>query len=64
MKDFFAVMGGGNKKGLQALVADDFEWIIPGKYRPLASTYPDHKCLAEILLKTFETIEKVYSAPP
>ena len=31
VKDFFAAMGSYNKQDLLALVAEDFEWIIPGE---------------------------------
>ena len=32
----------GDKAGLLTLVAEDFEWIIPGKDWPLAGTYRGH----------------------
>jgi uncharacterized protein len=35
VKDFFAAIGHGDKEALLALVAEDIEWIIPGKYWPL-----------------------------
>jgi hypothetical protein len=31
VKDFFAAIGRGDREGLLALVAEDIEWIIPGK---------------------------------
>lgn len=31
MKDFFAAIGRGDKKSLLTLVAEEIEWIIPGK---------------------------------
>ena len=40
VKDFFAAMGGGDKLGLLALVAEDIEWIIPGEDWPLAGHAP------------------------
>ena len=33
VKDFFAAMGRGDKKGLLALSAEDIEWIIPRSSR-------------------------------
>lgn len=36
VKDFFAAIGRDDKEGLLALVAEDIEWIIPGKDWPLA----------------------------
>jgi uncharacterized protein len=51
VKDFFAAMGHGDKQGLLALVAKDFEWIIPGKDWPLAGTYRGHAGLEDLLQK-------------
>ena len=51
VKDFFAVMGSGDKQGLLALAAEDFEWIIPGEDWPLAGTYRGHAGLADLLQK-------------
>jgi uncharacterized protein len=51
VKDFFAAMGSGDKKGLLALVAKDFEWIIPGEDWPLAGTYRGHAGLEDLLQK-------------
>ena len=31
VKDFFAAIGRGDREALLALVAEDIEWIIPGK---------------------------------
>ena len=64
VKDFFAAMGGGDKKGLLALVAKDFEWIIPGKDWPLAGTYHGHAGLENLLQKANETVETSYPEPP
>lgn len=36
VKDFFAAIGRGDRKGLLALAAEDIEWIIPGEDWPLA----------------------------
>src|SRR5471030_2829301 len=52
VKDAFAAMGGGDKKGLLALVAKDFEWIVPGEDWPLAGTYRGHAGLADLLQKS------------
>ena len=49
VKDFFAAMGKGDGEALLALVADDIEWIIPGKGWPLAGTYRGHAGLARLL---------------
>ena len=50
-------MGGGNKQDLLALVADDFEWIIPGEDWPLAGTHRGHAGLTDVLQKASEEME-------
>src|ERR1700676_5393643 len=57
VKDFFAAIGGGNREVLLALVAEDFEWIIPGEDWPLAGTHRGHAGLTDFLQKASETIE-------
>ena len=64
VKDFFAAMGGGNKQDLLALVADDFEWIIPGEDWPLAGTHRGHAGLADVLQKASEEVETSFPEPP
>ena len=49
VKDFFAAMGKGDGEALLALVAEDIEWIIPGKDWPLAGTYRGRAGLARLL---------------
>ena len=63
VKDFFAAMG-GNRQNLLALVAEDFEWIIPGEDWPLAGTHRGHAGLADVLQKASEAVETAYPAPP
>jgi ketosteroid isomerase-like protein len=57
VKDFFAAIGRGDKQGLLALVAEDIEWIVPGKDWPLAGTHRGHAGLENILQKASETVE-------
>ena len=64
MKDFFAAMGSGDKQGLQALVAEDVEWVIPGSDWPLAGTYHGQSGLADVLQKESEAFEMTYPEPP
>ena len=64
VKDFFAAMGSGDKQGLLALVAEDIEWIIPGKDWPLAGTHRGHAGLADLLQKASEKVETSYPKPP
>lgn len=49
VKDFFAAMGKGDGEALLALVAEDIEWIIPGKDWPLAGTYRGQAGLARLV---------------
>ena len=64
VKDFFAAIGGGDREGLLALVAEDFEWIIPGEDWPLAGTHRGHAGLAEVLRKASVEVETTYPEPP
>jgi ketosteroid isomerase-like protein len=64
VKDFFAAIGGGDREGVLALVADDIEWIIPGEDWPLAGTHRGHAGLAAVLQKASEQIEMTSPEPP
>ena len=64
VKDFFAAIGSGDKQGLLALVAEDVEWIIPGKDWPLAGTHRGHAGLAKVLQKASNEVETAYPFPP
>jgi ketosteroid isomerase-like protein len=64
VKDFFAAIGSGDKEGLLALVAEDIEWIIPGKDWPLAGTHRGHAGVAEVLQKASDELETTYPEPP
>jgi ketosteroid isomerase-like protein len=64
VKDFFAVIGSGDKQRLLALVAEDIEWIIPGEDWPLAGTHRGHAELADLLQKASEEVETTYPEPP
>ena len=57
VRDFFAAIGRGDKKGLLALVAEDIEWIIPGRDWPLAGTYRGHAGLADLLETAARSID-------
>lgn len=54
VKAFFAAIGGADKQALQALCAEDIEWIIPGDGWPLAGTHRGHAGLADVLRKASE----------
>ena len=64
VKDFFAALGSGDKRGLLALAAKDIEWIIPGEGWPLAGTHRGHAGLENLLQKANETLETSYPEPP
>ena len=57
VKDFFAAIGRGDRQALEALVAEDIEWIIPGKNWPLAGTHRGHAGLAHWLETASKSIE-------
>lgn len=63
VKDFFAAMGRGDKRGLLALSAEDIEWIIPGQDWSLAGTHRGHSGLADLLQKASEMGEISYPKP-
>ena len=64
VQDFFAAMGRGDAQGLQALAAEEIEWIIPGQDWPLAGTHRGHEGLADLLQKASDTIETSFPEPP
>ena len=64
VKDFFAGMGASDRQALLAVVADDFEWIIPGQDWPLAGTHRGHAGLAEVLQKASDQVETSFPQPP
>jgi uncharacterized protein len=63
VKDFFAAIGRGDKEGVLALVAEDIEWIIPGKDWPLAGTRHGHAGLADLVKTQSETMETSLMEP-
>jgi uncharacterized protein len=63
VKDFFAVLGSGDRHRLLSLVAEDIEWIIPGEDWPLAGTHRGHVGLAELFQKASE-METSFPEPP
>jgi uncharacterized protein len=64
VKDFLAAIGSGDKQRVMALVAEDIEWIVPGKGWPLAGTHRGHAGLADVLKMASEAIEMTYPKPP
>jgi ketosteroid isomerase-like protein len=63
VKDFFAAMGRSDKEGLLSLVAENIEWIIPGKDWPLAGTHRGQAGLKDLLQKSSE-LETSFPTPP
>jgi len=64
VKNFLAALGHRDKQALLALVAEDFEWIIPGEDWPLVGTYHGHAGLEALLQKANETVETSFPQPP
>jgi uncharacterized protein len=64
VKDFLAAMGSSDKERLLMLVAEDIEWIVPGKDWPLAGTHRGHVGLKALVTKASEEIEMTYPKPP
>ena len=64
VKDFFEALGSGDKQRLAVLVAEDIEWIIPGKDWPLAGTHRGLAGLVEVRQKASKEIEMSYPKPP
>jgi len=60
VKDAFAAIGRGDMRGLQALSAEDIEWIVPGEDWPLAGTRRGHAGLADLLQTESETVESPF----
>jgi ketosteroid isomerase-like protein len=54
VKDFFAAIGRDDVQSLQALSAEDIEWIIPGQDWPLAGTHRGQAGLADLIRKAAE----------
>src|SRR6185436_19973070 len=63
VKSFLAALGRRDKQGLQALSAEDIEWIIPGEDWPLAGTHRGHAGLVEVLQKASDEVETTYPEP-
>ncbi|MHA6645178.1 nuclear transport factor 2 family protein [Mesorhizobium sp. A623] len=57
VKAFFAAIGRGDRDALLSLVAEDIEWIIPGKDWPLAGTRHGHAGLTDLLETASTSIE-------
>lgn len=63
VKDFFAAIGRSDRQAVQALCAEDIEWIIPGEDWPLAGTHRGHAGLADLLQRASE-METLLPKPP
>jgi uncharacterized protein len=60
VKDAFAAIGLGDMRGLQALSAEDIEWIVPGEDWPLAGTRRGHAGLADLLETESEMVKSSF----
>ena len=61
---FFAAIGRSDGQAVEALSAEDLEWIIPGEDWPLAGTHRGHAGLAELLQKASAEMEISSPEPP
>jgi len=57
VKDFFAAIGRSDGEALLALVAEDIEWIIPGRDWALAGTHRGHAGLVNLLETASRSLE-------
>ncbi|KQS03693.1 ketosteroid isomerase [Sphingomonas sp. Leaf357] len=57
VKDFFAAIGRGDREALLALVAEDIEWIIPGRDWPLAGSHQGHAGVTDLLETASRSLE-------
>lgn len=57
VKAFFAAIGRGDRDALLSLVAEDIEWMIPGKDWPLAGTRHGQAGLTDLLETASTSIE-------
>jgi ketosteroid isomerase-like protein len=57
VKAFFDAIGRGDRDALLSLVAEDIEWIIPGKDWPLAGTRHGQGGLTDLLETASTSIE-------
>ena len=64
VKNFLAALGRRDKQELQALSAEDIEWIIPGEDWPLAGTHRGHAGVENLLQKANEAVETSFPEPP
>jgi ketosteroid isomerase-like protein len=64
VQDFFAAVGRGDTERSLALVAEDIEWVIPGKDWPLAGTHHGHDGVAVAFQKAADEMPFSYPAPP
>jgi len=60
VQDAFAAIGRGDMRALQALSAEDIEWIVPGEDWPLAGTRRGHAGLADLLKTESETVHSSF----
>jgi len=57
VKAFFTAIGRGDREALLKLVAEDVEWIIPGRDWPLAGTHRGHAGVLELLENASQSLE-------
>jgi ketosteroid isomerase-like protein len=62
VKELFAAMGRGDLQAVQALTAEDIEWVVPGEWA-LAGTHRGHAGLADFFQTAANMVETAISEP-
>lgn len=62
VKNLFAAMGRGDLQAVQALTADDIEWVVPGEWA-LAGTHRGHAGMAAFFRTAAHKVETVIKQP-
>jgi ketosteroid isomerase-like protein len=62
VKNLFAAMGSGDLQSVQALTADDIEWVVPGEWA-LAGTHRGHAGLGAFFRAAADKVETAITQP-
>lgn len=62
VKNLFAAMGSGDLQAVQALTADDIEWVVPGEWA-LAGTHRGHAGLVDFFQMAANMVETTIAQP-
>jgi ketosteroid isomerase-like protein len=62
VKNLFAAMDSGDLEAVQALTADDIEWVVPGEWA-LAGNHRGHAGLVDFFQMAANTVETAIAQP-